>query len=1003
MRRFGYLIAFLWGVSAAHGQSPEELRATFHKARLHQQYAEYDSVRLLLEPIEPAFAATFREERPTLLIVFYSILQEAYREAEETEKAERVQATLTELRDENPLSDSVFMLAMQQVAQERSGFKENLPVFEEYKERYLRCFAGENREIMGYYGILAVGHQRAGNTEKYQAYIEKYKKYQQKLPPSLYEQGAWALKHQQFAQAISFFRRDLRRAKKQQGEFNIAYAYPAEALGETYAQLGRYTEAEPLLTRAVNIYGMQQGVSGEDYLRATMLLGNLYGFQGLFEKAIKKYEEVQKAYTKTKDKQPEQYADICLNLAEAHRKLDQDSLAEARYLEAKTRYEESESTETLSYALCCSNLASFYRDQGRYEEASFLYVEANPIFRRVVGEKHPKYASSLHKTGVLYVLTGLFELAEEPLTQAKAIREEVLGKQHPDYANSCLELGVLYHLTGRNPKAEPLYREAVSIMLEQMDVLLPTLSEAERKAYLLEEQQFFDDFYLFAYKNQRKALVAEVFDLQLIRKGILFRSTQKMQRRILSSNDSTLIQRFRRWKAKRAELAELLQRPLAERQARKTNIAWLKSQTNKLERELSRASNAFAQANDRTRYTWQDVQRQLQADEALVDIVRIAVLDTTYAALILTPKKPPVMVRIDKGKHLEGTALRRYRNAIGYQLPDGESYANFWQPIAEALPKGTKKVYFSPDGVFHKINLLTLQNPETEDFLADQLDIQLLGNPKDLLAFAEAKSRTQNYENYQLYLFGYPAYNTGQPAEETETEDKRELNTAFFSQMKADTSQRFWTAGEKISLLPGTKKEVETIARAAKSQQIQTLTFLEDEATEARLKSLESPAVLHVATHGFFLADLPPDSEENLRENPLLRSGLLLAGAELTLQGTPPPDEDGILTAQEAMNLNLDRTEMVVLSACETGLGEVQNGEGVYGLQRAFRQAGARSVLMSLWKVSDEATQQMMTAFYDNLLTRGQPKREAFRNARQSLRQTFPEPYYWGAFVLVGE
>lgn len=1002
MRRLGYFIILFWGISAAYGQSPEELLDIFHQARLHHQYAELEEARALLDPIEPTFAATFREERPTLLIVFYSILQEAYREEQNTEKVRELQTTLTELRDGHLLSDSVFLLAMERVAK-RKSFTENLAIFEEYKAAYLQAFAGENREIMGYYGILALCHQQAGNTEQYQTYIEKYKEYQQKLPPSLYEQGVRAFEAQQFEKAATFFRRDLRRAKKQKGEFNIAYAYPAEALGETYVQLGRYADAEPLLTRAVNIYGMQQGVSGKDYLNATLLLGNLYGYQGLFEKAIKKYEEVRKAYAK--DEQPAQYADICLNLAEAHRKLDRDSTALALYLESKALYESSGNTETLSYAGCCANLASFYRDRGRYEEASYLYVTANPIYRRLVGEKHPKYATSLHQTGVLYLMSGLKDLAEEPLLKAKAIRKEILGERHPRYASSCLELGVLYDLTDRSHEAEPLYRQAVSIMLEQMDLLLPTLSEAERKAYLLEERQTFDDFYLFAYRNQKKDLVGEVFDLQLIRKGILFRSTQKMQQRILASGDSVLVQKFRRWKEKRSELADLLQRPLAEREARKTDIAWLETQTNKLERELSRTSNAFAQANSQRSYTWQDVQARLQADEALVDIVRIAVLDTTYAALVLTPKKPPVMVRIDKGKHLEGTALRRYRNAIRYQLPDTESYTNFWQPIREALPKGTKKVYFSPDGVFHKINLLTLQDPENEDFLADQLDIQLLGNPKDLLAFTDAKSRTQNYEDYQLYLFGYPAYNTGLSAapNATEKDKDRSADLAFFAQMRTDTSQRFWTAGEKVSLLPGTKKEVETIARAAKGQRIQARTFLEDEATEARLKSLESPDLLHVATHGFFMADLPPESDATLRENPLLRSGLLLAGAELTLKGTPPPEEDGILTAQEAMNLSLEGTELVVLSACETGLGQVQNGEGVYGLQRAFRQAGARSVLMSLWKVSDEATQEMMTTFYDNLLTRRQAKREAFRNARQSLRERFPEPYYWGAFVLVGE
>jgi CHAT domain-containing protein len=129
-----------------------------------------------------------------------------------------------------------------------------------------------------------------------------------------------------------------------------------------------------------------------------------------------------------------------------------------------------------------------------------------------------------------------------------------------------------------------------------------------------------------------------------------------------------------------------------------------------------------------------------------------------------------------------------------------------------------------------------------------------------------------------------------------------------------------------------------------------------------------------------------------------MRSGLLLAGCE----NPKSEGEDGVLTAEEAMNLHLENTELVVLSACETGLGDVQNGEGVFGLQRAFQQAGAKTILMSLWKVSDEATQLLMSEFYSAFLN-GKPKREAFKTAQLKLREKYESPYFWGAFVMVGE
>jgi CHAT domain-containing protein len=204
-------------------------------------------------------------------------------------------------------------------------------------------------------------------------------------------------------------------------------------------------------------------------------------------------------------------------------------------------------------------------------------------------------------------------------------------------------------------------------------------------------------------------------------------------------------------------------------------------------------------------------------------------------------------------------------------------------------------------------------------------------------------------------------------------------------------------------MLPATEAEVNLLQNLLRANQWQANVFTLEHATEENLKKVSSPVLLHVATHGFFLSDVDIDhsisSDENsFAQNPLLRSGILLAGAGVA-QGTG--GEDGVLTAYEAMNLNLDQTELVSLSACETGLGEVRNGEGVYGLQRSFLVAGARSLLMSLWQVDDAATQELMTSFY-SLWMAGQPKIEAFRKAQQEIKNKYEAPYFWGAFVLIG-
>jgi CHAT domain-containing protein len=284
----------------------------------------------------------------------------------------------------------------------------------------------------------------------------------------------------------------------------------------------------------------------------------------------------------------------------------------------------------------------------------------------------------------------------------------------------------------------------------------------------------------------------------------------------------------------------------------------------------------------------------------------------------------------------------------------------------------------------------------------NETDVQLVSNLKDIIVYS-ASALHQRYNQFIIHLIAYPKYNGAQTATE---------NVPLKGSLSiTDTTQRFFSNDGKIALLPGTKVEAHNIEALCRRLKIPFESKLEDNASELYLKSLNSPPILHIATHGFFLK--AEDAKEtgsamslnNTRgdfEDPLLRSGLLFANAEQGIAGQRTQGEDGILTAKEALTLNLDSTDLVIMSACETGLGEIQNGEGVYGLQRAFQQAGAKTVVISLWKVSDDATQELMTAFYSNLLEKKLSKRDSFNQAQQSLMRRYPQPYYWGAFVMVG-
>ncbi len=609
--------------------------------------------------------------------------------------------------------------------------------------------------------------------------------------------------------------------------------------------------------------------------------------------------------------------------------------------------------------------------------------------------------------GIFYRYQAIYQKAELLQIEAKDIQEKILGKEHPYYAKSCNSLAILYKVQGLYQKAELLYKEVVQNKTEQIKTLFPTLSEAEKQDYFSSISSLFLNFTNFTtlYYPQNKKISQDLFNQQLFLKGIIFSSTQKMKNQINSSKDSVLINQYEDWKIQKKDYISLFQTPISKRDST-LNLTQLASQINELEREISKKSESFKSTTNQKEYTWKDVKQTLSKKEAAIEIIRLIrwsngkLIDTVYVALILTQqtKDYPELLVLENGKEMENGALSFYQNNVEFKLDDNESYNQYWKPIQDKLDglskKGYSKIYFSADGIYHKINLNVLQNPKTGKYLVEEQNVQLITSSRDLIE--QKDNLKKNFEEYNAFLLGYPSYNlNGKDTLKTNGED-RSLNGL----------QRIIGAQTVVPVLEGTKIETNKINSLLKQNNISTTLLQNQEATEENIKALKNPTILHFATHGFFINEITTGEAKTLQEaedrsllkNPFLRSGLLLAGCQNPQTG----EEDGILSAEEAMNLNLDETELVVLSACETGLGDVHNGEGVYGLQRAFRQAGAKTVIMSLWKVSDEATQLLMTTFYDEFLS-GKSKRKAFKIAQLKLKSTYPEPYYWGAFVMVGE
>ncbi|KOY86225.1 hypothetical protein AD998_08755 [bacterium 336/3] len=754
------------------------------------------------------------------------------------------------------------------------------------------------------------------------------------------------------------------------GKEHPSYASYCNKLAKIYHNQGLYAKAEPLYIESRNIYAKVLGKEHPDYARSCDNLAFLYMNQGLYAKAEPLYMEINNMCEKINGKDNETYYDHCATyqnkLSDLYKRQGLYTKAESLYIEAKNSCEKFKGKESIDYAFSCNDLADLYKEQGSYAQAEVLYIESKNIFDKKAEKNHSEYALTYNDFADLYEKQALYT------------------------------------------KAEPLYKEASLKLISNMKRDFIGLSEKEKDEYLTTFKDYFERYYSFILKAQKPELSTWLLENNLITKGLLFFSTNQLRRNLEKTTDKNLQDIYEQWLAKRKEIAKIYEMSKENRKAENIYPQALEKEANELEKTLS---SSLAQKGISVELTprersWTEIKDKLVKKEALVEITRVRYYDKRWtdtvfyvAFVVKKDSKLPEMIVLHNGKDMEADHINYYRNSIKAHKQDVSSYKIFFEPLQKSI-KGIKKVYFSGDGVYHQLNLATLFNPNSKKYLSEKLNIQLISTARDFLDLNKKELKKQA-NTYRLYLFGYPDF--GDTSSKKRTEDRGIADNTFINRI--DKKQRFFDAlSGSISYLPGTKKEIETIEFLAKKAKILTQSYLADQANEENLKKVSEPSILHIATHGFFIEEQDNAQENKHFDNPLLRAGLLFAGAELTLKKQENGNkENGILTAQEAMNLDLKNTDLVVLSACETGLGEIRNGEGVYGLQRAFKQAGSKSILMSLWKVDDTTTQEMMVLFYENMLIKKQDKRLAFINAQNELKKKYKDPYYWGAFVMVGE
>ena len=515
-------------------------------------------------------------------------------------------------------------------------------------------------------------------------------------------------------------------------------------------------------------------------------------------------------------------------------------------------------------------------------------------------------------------------------------------------------------------------------------------SEGEKKeffkAYNQKLERYFSLLLLMTEKNNDHA--DEILNKLLQTKGLILDVSREQEKRLKRTKDKTIILQIREIRKLRDKLAAFYQLHV------KNPTPALADSVNKYSvkiNDLERKVNEIIGATDDVLkpVSWKEVQGKLKEDEVYLEIFRLKrdyfSFDKPVVQYWAFAFKPgdvkPTLFKLSEGEAFDGRSLKNYQNRIRSQLEDTESYATYWAMVGEKI-HGQNKIYFSSDGVYHMINPLTFKNVKTGNYLIDEIQLKRLSAGRDLL-----KSEVENpVVAGKIALIGNPDFNM-----------KRRGLSNLYKGKETDIFQAAdLTTRSGFVQLPGTQKELETILAMAATRGVKSDVLSGINATESKVKGLTSPRILHIATHGEFDQTAAADS--------YLKSKLILAGAA-DIESFTIEDyalyEDGFLTAYEVTQLEVEQTELVVLSACETGLGEIQSGEGVWGLQRAFQVAGARTVMGSLWKISDEATVIFMQTFYKKYFETTDVN-TAYGEAMKATMLAYPHPYFWGAFILTG-
>jgi CHAT domain-containing protein len=765
-------------------------------------------------------------------------------------------------------------------------------------------------------------------------------------------------------------------------------------LAELYGGMGDYPKALPLAQRSLDIREKSCGVESRDTAESLNDIGLLYFNLHDDGQAEARYERALAIRQKLLGPDHPLTAETVNNLAALYwreKHFDRALRLFTRALQSKEKMLGPEHPQT---AVALNNLAEVYRSMGDIGRALPLAKRAAAIWEKVLGPSDPHTAAALNNVAGFYWSAGDYRHAEPLLRRASAIWEHGLGPENPDTARSWNLLAAFYSSTGDYAHALAYYRRGLAAEDQVLASVFAVTSEEQKLEYIEKTQ----GHYLAALSLIQQHFIhdptAVRFGLELVlrRKGIVLDAQARTRDAIARHLQGATRRAWERLGKSRRELAKLLLDGPgdASPDAYRRSIQELEDDIAAEERYLSLHSGVVAADLAQRQVTADLVARRLPAGSALVEFVRIRDWDerrlvwlpsSRYLAFVLTADNRVRLADLGDAADMD-TEVQGALQAVNdpHFLKDlaaytrntdaalGQLYSRLLQPLEPAID-GTGILIVSPDGELNKVPFAALRLP-TGRYLIERRAVSYVASGRDLLRGKSGVPPTLN-----MLLVANPAF-----------DDRSALRASAFRSRPVVRAPDYQPV--EYPPLPGTAAEAKLIPPLVRgSKRI----LVGKEATESAVRSTRSPRILHIATHGFFLPDAPADqfAPDPLgrgqrpvfrggAEGPLARSGLALAGANHADEVTA--GDDGILTALEVTSMDLYGTDLAVLSACETALGQIRDGEGVFGLRRAFVLAGARNLMISLWPVSDRITRDLMVRFYRSY-EQGTPVAAALRDA----------------------